>query len=174
MWRDWRWWLLFSWPVASLAVLAYLNFRHFGPFDPADTLGRHLQNGQVEQRIEQLFNDVAGPTAMTVFQLSRKECQCNRYNEPLVEQVNTLLSLQGYKVVELSVDDYPQIAQWIPGFPSMAVFDDQQRLVYTGPYSSGYFCTPSTNVVADLITNLLASPYLGATINSDTTGCYCR
>jgi hypothetical protein len=57
--------------------------------------------------------------------------------------------------------------------PAVAVIDKASKLRYFGPYSSGMFCNQGDGLVEPFIKNRQTTA-TGATIISQSQGCYCN
>jgi hypothetical protein len=60
----------------------------------------------------------------------------------------------------------------LPASPAVAIWDQQGRLAYFGPYSEGALCTSSNSFIEPIIEALLAGRPVRADSNL-AVGCFC-
>jgi hypothetical protein len=63
--------------------------------------------------------------------------------------------------------------KYIPSYPAVALSNENGKLAYLGPYSSGIYCRKDQGLIAPFIRNVLTSPPIAA-LPFDAQGCYCK
>ena len=77
----------------------------------------------------------------------------------------------GKQNLTLNLNEQPDWQIYVPATPAIAVFDDNGRLSYLGPYAMGTGCFTGNGIVEK---HLSTTVNQGATIPLDASGCYCR
>ena len=142
------------------------------PFDEQGKLWRLSQNDGFDQKFAQMLQNITGSNQAKVVHFYNRECNCNPVAEQHIKSVKKLALKQGFTNQDIEVDNYLELRSFLPSTPAIAVFDGQGELVYLGPYSAGYACTVGNGIVEAYIAGRNAKAP-GATVLSDTKGCYC-
>lgn len=115
---------------------------------------------------------VIGETNASVVHFEQQACECNQVAEAHIESVELLASRNGYVNSNITLTEQSELSSIIPATPAIAVFDNAGSLVYIGPYSAGYACTVGNGLVESYLSRS-AGNLIGATVLSETKGCYC-
>ncbi|AWB67274.1 hypothetical protein C2869_12850 [Saccharobesus litoralis] len=174
--------LLAVWLVAMLLALQFQAKNQLSEFDPenkllkltqASTQGNEL-NKILAKIVAEYKTDVIG-TAGTVLHFSTDNCFCYTLSQPHIQSVRQLSELHGYTNIEINLTKNKvnaKLWQLIPSVPAIAVINDEKQLIYFGPYSSGYNCSPDNGLAEPFITT--KQPHQLTTIASQEKGCYCN
>lgn len=142
------------------------------PFDEHGKLWRLSQNDGFDEKFAQTLQKLTGSNQAKVLHFFNKNCNCNSVAEEHIKSVKKLALQQGFVNQHIEVDSNSELQSILPSTPAIAVFDGQGELVYLGPYSAGYACTVGNGIVESYITGRNAKAP-GATVLSETKGCYC-
>ena len=172
--------LALFWLGAMLVAFWWFQARYIRPFESRTELfdGRQLQ----------LPAELAGPGPIRLVHFWDPACPCNVGNQQhLGELVQTYLpqGVQFYAVRKAGTQgQLPQSLQalqvlahipgseQLPASPAVAVWDQQGRLAYFGPYSEGALCTSSNSFIEPILEALAAGRPVRADSNL-AVGCFC-
>lgn len=62
---------------------------------------------------------------------------------------------------------------YIPALPAVAMLNEQDELVYLGPYSTGMYCSQGNGIIEPYIQGKRVKSN-GPIIPYDAQGCYCK
>ena len=160
------------WFVSVLAFLIYAASVKVIPFDEQGKLWQQSQLSEFDRRLtEQVQLELGGVNA-SVVHFSQANCDCSQVAQEHISSVESLAQQQGYTNKGLVLSPESPLSSIIPATPAVAVFDASGGLVYLGPYSAGYACTQGNGIVESYL-NSTNKTLVGATVVSDTKGCYC-
>lgn len=115
------------------------------------------------------FGDVNG----TAFHFTQSGCFCHLVAESHISQVKKQITDEGYKNVQVALEDYPVFARFLPSTPAVVIFNDAGNFMYLGPYSTGYLCMPGNGLVEELIPRM-GQNTADEVVMSLANGCYCQ
>ncbi|HEX5842253.1 MAG TPA: DUF6436 domain-containing protein [Pseudomonas sp.] len=173
--------LLILWGAALLAAYWWYEARYLRSFNEQTTL---FQGEQLR-----LPDKLAGPGPIRLVHFWDPACPCNVGNQQhLAELIAHYQPLgvafyavqkpasQGQLPATLSglqaLPEVPGSAQ-IPASPAVAIWDEQGRLAYFGPYSEGANCTSSNSFIEPILEALSAGRPVQAS-NNLARGCFCE
>ncbi|WP_152537643.1 DUF6436 domain-containing protein [Catenovulum agarivorans] len=143
-----------------------------GLFDPNNQLTLLAAQSDFEDRFVMHLTQHGINTQQSVVHFyTQNQCYCQSVADLHIDSVVELAQVQGYDNIQVELDQSTNIATFIPSTPAVAVFNQQGRLVYFGPYATGLFCAPQQGIVEDYIGP--TTEYFGPTIITDAQGCYC-
>jgi len=124
----------------------------------------------LESLYDKIKADDNDESKVAVIHFTDSSCPCSRYSREHISNLQpVLVSSQQY---EVSPQDKLVIGISIPATPSVAVWDEQGKLAYFGPYSSGAVCGRGTDFVTRVISELKQKNN-PEWINMVGVGCYC-
>ncbi|MBB2496930.1 DUF6436 domain-containing protein [Aquipseudomonas ullengensis] len=172
--------LAILWLGAMLAAFWWFEVRYIRPFADQTTLfsGTELR----------LPAELAGPGPIRVVHFWDPACPCNVGNQQhLGELLNTFAprGVEFYAVQKAGshgrLPDNLQAlkplaslpgSDGLPASPAVAIWDQQGRLAYFGPYSEGALCTSSNSFIEPILEALAAGRAVRADSNL-AVGCFC-
>lgn len=170
-------WIVLAWAVCLLSAVLYAAQSKIKPFDPNSKLAMAMHDLTFEAQLSQLFASRGIVTNNTVVHFVTSQCVCQRIASAHINSVKQLATSQDFNNMEISVANWHELGNFIPSVPAIAVFDDEAKLHYLGPYSTGLFCAPQEGLVEKFIVNTAPSQpskSLGASIIHEANGCYCQ
>ncbi|WJG09760.1 DUF6436 domain-containing protein [Aliiglaciecola sp. LCG003] len=165
--------LLFVWVSATFVLFFVLATRNLVPFDPAQSLLLSSMDAGFDQRVKAVFENSGQPVNSSVFHIQAQGCACNNVSQSHIRSLNQNLQRNDYQIRNVSPDNVAQLSAIIPSAPAIVVFDQQGKLSYLGPYSSGLLCGSRNSLIDSIIDKIVTNKHLGATIISQSEGCYC-
>ena len=172
--------LIVLWLGAMAAALWWFQTRYIRPFESRTELfvGAELR----------LPDELAGPGPIRLVHFWDPSCPCNVGNQQhLAELVQTYVprGVQFYALQKAGshgrLPDNLQALQplervpgseHLPASPAVAIWDQEGRLAYFGPYSEGALCTSSNSFIEPIIEALVAGRPVRADSNL-AVGCFC-
>ena len=97
------------------------------------------------------------------------KCRCNLVAEPHIQSVKKLAKAHDFKNLQVNISEQPSWRAIIPSTPAVIAIKDN-RIVYVGPYSTGFSCLPGDGLIEPFI----IKPSLYPVVKSDGFGCYCN
>ena len=167
------WVLLVLWATLLLVVILYLSSTKVTQFDPQQQLSNQSLQLEFEASVKQIFVKELAAVGPHVTILYSHSCPCYWLAKAHIADIKRLALEQGYDVLQLTLST-SRLSNIIPSTPAVIVFDRHNRLAYLGPLSVGVFCSSSTSLVESFIKQDFKTSDFGATILSDTAGCYCN
>lgn len=158
-----------TWLVVILAALVTIGSERLMPFDPNGTLTAQMIQPDFDSR---LSLSLGRAHSKTVVHFTQPLCYCNMVANPHINSVKRLAEKEGFDNTVISIDSDPKWASVVPSTPAIAVFDENGKLDYLGPYSTGFYCSPSNGLVEAFIEQR-TKPLPGAVIAAEAEGCYC-
>lgn len=161
------------WLVACGSWLWYSLDESGVTFDHAGTLLAASQDAQFDQTVTTAFKTQFGDISNAVFHIVDDACWCQKVAGTHIASVSKLARESGFSNRQVSPDTLPSdLLAYVPSWPATLVFDEQGKLRYFGPYSSGVYCSANKGLVEPFIRNTV-SKLPGAVIPMDAKGCYC-
>jgi hypothetical protein len=136
-----------------------------------------------------LPSELAGPGPIRFVHFWDPACPCHRETDA---HLNYLISLYRFSNVafysvqkpgtqgevssflkgKLTALPYLEGMESLPASPAVAIWDEQGKLAYAGPYSEGLVCNSSTSFVEPVLDALSSGRSVSST-NTMALGCYC-
>lgn len=165
-------------------VWARFGVAYLRPFSDQEQQAVFFQGGGLK-----LPAELAGPGKIRVVHFWDPQCPCHKETDA---HLNYLISLYRFSGVEFySVQKPGSVGEMlpflrgkltpleslegmesIPASPAIAIWDQQGRLAYAGPYSEGLVCNSSNSFVEPILDALSANRSVSAA-NTMAVGCYC-
>ena len=167
------WLVVPIWIVLSAAGLYLISGLTTSAFDPNGTLYERINRPDFDQEFAlHLTKSLNKPLNNLVLHIaSGEQCLCQVSSSRHINTVKTLAQEQGKLNIDLQVNTDRYLQSVITSTPAIAVFDQEGRLSYLGPYATGMGCFTGNGQV---------EPYLnyradvgGAVVPVDAAGCYC-
>lgn len=164
--RGFHYAIVSGWLSITVLGFIYLVNQKLVEFDP------NLEFSQLTavDIVQQLPSKVR--QANTIFHLIDESCACSVLGQSHRENINAQAKIDGFDIVKLSVSQ-SHIAPLIPSTPAILIIDDQQQLLYAGPYSTGLDCSADDSLIDTVLANYRLG-FSSPTIISDASGCYCQ
>ena len=164
--------LLPLWLIWLAVAFYYFASKDLVLFDPNDELASLSIDLSFDKDVVDYFQQRSIPTQNRVYHLLETDCRCNTISEAHRQDLNLgAFADAGYQTQVLPYQDFSDI---IPSSPAVVIFNDNNELVYMGPYSAGLSCNSSNSFVEGVFKHSLVSDYLGAVIVHEAKGCYCQ
>lgn len=141
-------------------------------FDQGGKLWQQSQNLTFDTDFSEQTQNLTDTTNLVVMHFFQNDCDCNSVADEHINSVIELAKRKNYQNKQLDMANVPELAKYIPATPAVAIFGQDGRLTYLGPYSAGYSCSVGNGIVESYLEGTSAQS-LGATIVTDTQGCYC-
>lgn len=167
------WFGLVIWLAVVFALLKVTNAAKLSLFDPEQTLVMKSLEAEFEPQLTKTLKTVSPNLANRVFHIRADDCICETLAENHSQELSQSLANLGFQNELIDLKLMPQLAEFVPATPAVAVFNDNEQLLYLGPYSVGLGCL-TNNSLSQQISNLSQVDYLGSQINADVKGCYCH
>lgn len=160
-----------------------------------------FQGDQFSNQLTDLVNNIDNKSsAVTVVHFWDPDCSCNKFNEPHVKELIETYGQQDIRFVIVArvTDDalknqvlakaratfnYSAVSRVVteqdielkamPSSPAVAVMNNQQSLVYFGPYSAGAVCNIENGAYVEKTLERLAKGKAKRQLNVLATGCFC-
>lgn len=112
--------------------------------------------------------------ASTVFHIIDADCHCNWRSQGHQSAIKRLVKrVNGYNQI-LTIQDHPELRQFIPATPAIVMYNEKSQLIYLGPYADGAFCNSRNSFVESLIPTVVGTDTsLLGWVNTVAKGCYC-
>ena len=161
------------WLMISLIGLYYVSESIEKPFDPSYTLHNAANQPDFDAQINNMLHGAlhASLNNVVVHITSKSDCLCQLTASRHIKSVKAAVEYMGKKNETVYIENIIGLSNILTSTPAIAVFDDQGKLSYLGPYSTGIGCLSSNGTVEPY---LASKNTLGAIIPSDSTGCYCQ
>jgi len=171
--RTLPWIVMISWLSGMAIAFWYFEFQPQSSFAaPGFTMAGNPQQREMARR---WFQGLAGPSALTVVHVYRDGCDCNRFTDRHLAEIQARFSDSGVRF--LRVESGGAAARGMPGWvdslPAAFVFGADGALLYFGPYSDAAWCGRSGALVEGVIERALQGvpPLPPATTR---WGCFCE
>lgn len=161
------------WFVSVLAFLIYVASIKVIDFDKDGKLWRLSQHSNFDNMFAAQIEKTVGKTAVKVIHFTQQHCECNQVAQEHIASVERLAEENGYTNVSVTLTKSSELTSYIPATPAVAAFDANGSLIYLGPYSAGYSCTVGNGLIESFLSKGVTRK-VGATVISDTQGCYCE
>lgn len=165
--------LTIAWVALLLFGLALLPIYNQVEFDPNNRLLMSSMNMEFDDAFRQETTNSVGQLTRSVVHFTSQDCVCDSFANRHQGRFEDLLSEQKYRSHIVTVTDESPLASMLPATPAVAIFDDQGKLSYLGPYAAGMGCYAGPGFVEQIVSYVLSEP-TGAWVNSDNQGCYCH
>lgn len=112
---------------------------------------------------------------ITVVHLIDNECPCSRFSEPHIKTLESQFEQDTtfYRWPNLPQAIHSALAEnTIPASPAVAIWSQEGKLSYFGPYSSGVFCGEGEDFVERILVELNNGHEIRL-VNHDALGCFC-
>jgi len=173
MTKGLSWALLALWASGLLAAMLVYGQRQLSEFDPDGILLHQSTSPTFDSELTQLLKKSNVPSASIIHIGSSESCYCETLTAPHQTQLLNRLGESQYSVVDIALDSVKGLSNIITTVPALIVIDESYQLRYVGPYATGYGCFTGKNLVDQVVSYTHQTPYNGAIINSDATGCFC-
>lgn len=165
--------LTIAWVAILLFGLALLPIYNQVEFDPNNRLLMSSMNMDFDNAFSQEMTNSVGRLRRSVVHFTSQDCVCDSFASRHQNTFKDLLSDQKYSYHIVTVVEGAPLALMLPATPAVAIFDDQGKLSYLGPYAAGMGCYAGPGFVEQIVSYVLSEP-AGAWVNSDNQGCYCH
>lgn len=161
------------WALTVMGALFASSLNQISLFDPNMALAQAAAKSKFDSEFSAHLQAAGVKPGSIVHLQSSQRCFCNTLAEPHKDELLSALSDEGYGFAKVSLDNQPQIKQYITQFPAIAVMDKAGSLRYLGPYATGYGCLSGVDLVDEISRLATTENYFGAQINSEAKGCFC-
>ena len=166
-------WVVFAvWSVILTSSVLYLSTLKAKQFDVNGLLLSNAMDTEFDHRFTSLIEETLDTRSGAVVHFTMDNCFCEYVAQSHVTSVKKLASEHGFKNHVITLNSTSRFN--IPSVPAVAVINQKGKLTYLGPYSTGMFCSEGEGLVEQYINDNTEHNELGATILTDTQGCYCN
>ncbi|EAT12757.1 hypothetical protein HF888_13240 [Bermanella marisrubri] len=155
--------LILLWIAACVLVVWWFEYRHWSTWQQQLALFS-------DEQIESLKPVVTEPSKITVMHLRSESCPCTVYQDAHIAQLQS--TLKETHQLTLSGDQLNDLGLLV-ATPSVVIWDDQGKLVYFGPYSSGAVCGQGIGFVERTLQEIERG-YPPDWLNTKGIGCFCQ
>jgi len=174
------WVVVSAWLFGMAIAFWYFEFQPRRSFEaPGFAMGGSPQQRDVARR---WFQDLlrvsatnAGSAALTVVHVYRAGCDCNRFTDRHVAEIEARFRDSGVRFirVESGSASANEMPGWVDSLPAAFVFGADGALLYFGPYSDAAWCGRSGAMVEGVIERALQGvPPLPPA--APRWGCFCE
>jgi len=156
------------WLLGVIAGFIYLVNMRLMTFDPQSK----LINTPISSMVNGIKAMHGGTIKRTVFHFVDKSCHCAVLTEPHKLIINDIALNDEFEVVNIDLEG-SEAAPFISATPAILITDDNEKLLYVGPYATGLDCSADNSLV-DVVLNNYRQGFSSPTIVSDAKGCYCQ
>jgi len=169
------WGIVTLWFASVLVALFWLLDARLSWFDNQGRLQQQVAHGEVEERLKPLLERTVGDLSAVVVHVFSEGCPCNWRTRSHQQLIQRRVTERAGRNVELDIAQHEALKAYIPSTPAVIIFDDNEQLIYLGPYADGAFCNTESSFVEALLPQLSAGTAApkGGWINTVAKGCYC-
>jgi hypothetical protein len=163
-------WFLASLYLVSMSAFSITYFDH----------SSHLFNASESMDFDDYFTEKASSILgirhqdmknVVLHISSRKPCLCEYISQRHIASVKNKANDQNKRYIDVNIESIPEFSRIIPSTPAIAIFDRKGNLSYLGGYSEGAGCFTGKGIAESF---LIKDAKFGATIMTDSSGCYCN
>ncbi len=162
--------LMVAWLLTCISVFWWFQFRHISTIDDywVTFSGDLFTNTEI--------NPSHGKALVVHF--VDPECPCSRFSFSHIEKMEARFEddVEFINFSSIPADDKRKetlSTLSIPAGPSVAIWAEDGKLAYFGPYSGGSVCGQGTDFVSTTLSSLDAG-FNPRWINQEAVGCYCQ
>jgi hypothetical protein len=160
-----------GWVLLCFLALLYISKQGKSEFDPQQRLLNSARSPHFDEQFATLVNSVQAINQATIVHFQAPSCSCNLISQSHRQSVVELAAKNNYTNIELNVTE--NLREFVPSTPAVAILDEQGKLIYLGPYSSGFYCSANEGLVEPFILGT-TTKMPNAVIISEARGCYCE
>jgi len=158
------------WLVLTIVAAIYFIQGRLADFDPEQRL-TGVDPISLMQSLSEIDQLKGRDLSDTIVHFTSKNCSCTQYSDNHKGEINQRAGVEGFKVINVVVSE--KLAALVPSTPAILITNQQQKLLYFGPYSAGLACSASNGYVETVLGNY-AKGYSSSLVINDTNGCYCH
>jgi len=156
------------WLFGVVIGFIYLINMRLVMFDPQ----QKLLNTPAMSMLNDLKEMQGSGIKRSIFHFVDKSCHCAVLTEPHKLIINNIALGDEFEVVNIDLES-SEAAPFITATPAILITDDNESLLYVGPYATGLDCSADNSLV-DVVLNNYRQGFSSPTIISDAKGCYCQ
>ena len=192
--------LVLAWLVVVVAGFWWFQFKDLREF-ATDSSVVFFEGGKFNNQLSALVKTGAdNKDRITLVHFWDPDCSCNRFNEPHVKELIEIYAKQNIQFVIVArvaesaqtnevlararmTFNHPAVINIIsgrdlqldamPSTPAVAVMNNQQNLVYFGPYSVGAVCNVKNGAFVEKTLEDMSKGQARKQLNVLATGCFC-
>ncbi len=157
--------LVVIWLVFTTSAFYILTKQKLTLFDPQGKL-TDITAVQLSQTLSSLTNTHSGKR---LIHISQANCNCNLNSEQHILAAHQNAQINQFEIIQLSLAEH----KILPSTPAVALIDDNNDLLYFGPYGAGLYCGETAGYVQTVLNNL-SFGYKHPLIAANAKGCYCQ
>lgn len=176
------------WFCAALLAVQWVNESKFKDFDPELRLSTEIMSLSMEKELESTlsayFSSVSASSALASYSNSQMgkiihvfqgRCFCETLSQSHQQTLNTWAQDKRISFQSLDILALPELTRFVPSTPALIVLNQNNELLYLGPYSTGLGCFDDSGLVDIKIKPYFEddNKYFKALIQSEARGCYC-
>jgi hypothetical protein len=109
----------------------------------------------------------------SVIHLSEADCWCQTLAQKHVSKLSNEMQTFGFRNIYVNLADLQSLGSYVPSTPALAVIDQHEKMLFFGPYSTGYGCLTASNVPEIILSKLRNPKHQNSLIITEAEGCYC-
>lgn len=166
------WIVVFAWLAGVFTAFWYFELRPQSAFAAPGFAA--IADARQSEAASTWFRTLAKTGALTVVHVYREGCDCNRYTDQHLAEIEARFRGQGVRIVrvERNGSSARGIPEWVSSLPAAFVFGANGALLYFGPYSDAAWCGRSGARVEGVIENALEGAPPGPAAMA-AWGCFC-
>jgi hypothetical protein len=166
-------WMFFVWLTGCLGGLLWFSSNQLIEFDPKLKLSMALADIKFEEAFVNLLKDSNYDVRSTVIHFSESDCWCQTLAQKHVSKLSNEMQTFGFRNIYVNLSDLQSLGSYVPSTPALAIIDQHEKMLFLGPYSTGYGCLTANNVPEIILNKLNGPKHQNSLIITEAKGCYC-
>lgn len=158
-------WIVGIWLVWVVIGFIYLVSQRLVEFDP----NQQLLTATPQEIVAQFANQTG--SGQRIYHLIDQECHCTSLLTDHRQQINKIAKKDGFEIIDVDINRN-EIATLVPATPAIVIVDNNDELLYVGPYATGLDCSADNSLI-DVVLDNYRQGFSAPTIINDAKGCYC-
>lgn len=169
------------WFVVASAFIFGMSSSTKSDFDPQMRLSQALMNVEFEKILAEHVDRSLGAVEQNrkgrLLHITQGSCYCEFLAKAHQSNLDKWASSFRFESLNVGLQKHAWLKQYVPSTPAIMALDEQNRIIYFGPYSRGAGCFNQTGEIDVQLNAWIerdnASEML-AVIDTDAQGCYCE
>ena len=181
--------LVSTWFVVATVAIFWMSTANKSDFDPKMKLSQAIMSMSFEQELINALGNLPSSVQANemnenlrsshIYHFTQGDCYCEFLASAHQSNLQKWSSSKGFTNMSVDVGEYPALAKFIPSTPAVLALDENNTLIYLGPYSRGTGCFANSGQVDAYLSEWInkaegASSVPRAIIDTEANGCYCN